>query len=778
MRDLWRLRGQVLAVAMVIASGIAVMVMSLSAMEALDETARAYYERYRFAHVFATAKRVPERIARRIELIPGVQSVETRIADVAILDIAGFEEPVLGQVISIPEREEAVLNRLALRSGRLVGPDRPDEVVLNEPFAEAHGLAVGDQLHAVLNGHRRTLDVVGIALSPEFVYAIGPGALMPDDQRFGVLWMGREALAAAFDLDGAFNDVAISILRGTEPKEVVDRLDTILARYGGTGAYERADQISNWFLMNEIEQLHTMSTVLPAIFLAVAAFLTNMVLARLIATERSEIGLLKAFGYSDWAVSWHYVKLVAGMVALGAAMGWAVGFWLGYYNTRIYADFYQFPFLYFHPGSQVFVGAAAISLAAAMMGALGAVRWAAALAPAEAMQPPAPPRFRQSGLSILLARWLDQPTRIILRQIVRWPLRAFLTTTGIAMSVAVLIMAFQWLDAINHMIEVNFFQAQRQDITLGLAEPESLDTLQELVRLPGVMAAEPFRGVRARLRNGNYTKRESIQGVLEDARLNPVYDTDLGPVTVPAGGLVISSKLAEVLKVGRGDLVTVEVLEGRRPVRDLRVLATFDTYIGTPAYMEISDLNRMMGEGPRISGAQLLVDAQERPALYRKFKTTPKIAAVSLRRAAVDMFNETMGRMMLIFISFFVGFAATLAVGTTYNSARIALSERGRDLATLRVLGFSRAEVSYILLGEVALLTVAAMPLGCLLGYVLAATIVSAFDTELFRVPMVIEPSTYGYAVILGLLAAALTAALVRLRVNRLDLIAVLKTRE
>ena len=310
LRDLWRLRGQVLAIALVVASGVAVLVMSLVSIEALEETAAAYYERYRFAQVFAEVKRAPEKLVRRIADIPGVQSVETRIVKLATLDLAGFEEPVTGQLISIPERGESVLNRLALRAGRLVAPGRVDEVVLSEPFAEAQDFAPGDHLHAILNGRKRRLEVVGIALSPEYVYAIGPGQLLPDNEHFGVLWMGREALEAAFDLDGAFNEISLSLLRNTRPEDVIERLDKLIGRYGGIGAYDRADQISNWFLMNEIEQLKSMASILPTVFLAVAAFLSNMVLTRLIATERGEIGLMKAFGYSNLEVGWHYVKLV------------------------------------------------------------------------------------------------------------------------------------------------------------------------------------------------------------------------------------------------------------------------------------------------------------------------------------------------------------------------------------------------------------------------------------------------------------------------------------
>jgi putative ABC transport system permease protein len=778
-RDLWRLKGQVLAVAMVVASGVGVLVMSLSALDSLEETAEAYYERYRFAHVFANVKRAPQRLVRRIEEIPGVQAVETRISKYAILDLEHFVEPAIGRLISIPERGESVLNRLALREGRLVAPGRENEVVLSEPFAEAHGYRPGDRFDVVMNGHKRTLEVVGIALSPEFVYSIGPGALMPDDERFGVGWMGRRALEAAYDLDGAFNDVSLTLLRGVQPEPVIERLDQLLERYGGTGAYARADQISNWFLMNEIKQLETVSSVLPAIFLAVAAFLTNMVLARMIATERSEIGLMKAFGYSDLEVGWHYTKMVIAMTAVGVVLGWAVGAWLGQVNTRIYAEFYRFPFLFYRANPAVFGLGALVSLAAALAGTIGAVRHAAALPPAEAMRPPAPPVYKRSWVSdTRLARWLDQPTRIILRQIARWPGRAALTSAGVGLAVGVLVMAHQWLDSIEHIVDVYFYQAQRQDMMVGLVESQSRAAVFEFERLPGVMAAEPMRIVSADFRVATRSHRGAIEGVRPDATLHLVYDAKGEIIEVPPEGLVLSTKLAEKLGVGVGDSVWIEVREGRRPVRQVPVVRLFETYIGMSAYMDLRALDRMLLERPSVEYVNLLIDKAAEPALLAELKNLPEVSGVMMRRAAVDTFHDTMAETLLIYVGFFTGFAGALGFGVVYNSARIALSERGRELATLRVLGFSRIEISYILLGEVGLLVFVALPLGCLMGLGLAWVMTAAFETELYRVPLVIEPSTYGVSVLIALAATTISAALVRRRLDRLDLIAVLKTRE
>ncbi|WP_041375861.1 ABC transporter permease [Polymorphum gilvum] len=779
MRDLVHLKGQVLAIAVVIATGVGMMVMSLGNIQSLEATAEAYYERYRFADVFATVKRAPKDLARRIADLPGVQSVEPRIVRYALLDIAGFDAPVTGLLSSLPRGGQPLLNRLALQQGRLPDPLRPEEAVLNARFAEAHGLGLGDSLQAVINTRKRTLRVVGVALSPEHSYAIGPGMLMPDDKRYGVLWMGEAALAGAFDLDNAFNDVSLTLLPGTDPEAVIDRLDLLLERYGGTGAYARKDQLSNWFLQSEIDQLSTMAALLPSIFLAVAAFLTNVVVDRLIAIERGVVGLLKAFGYSDLEVGWHYIKLVMAIAVIGIVLGSGLGALLGHYMTSLYADFYSFPFLLFRPQPDSFLIAGGFSLAAALLGTASAVWRAVRLAPAEAMRPPSPPVFTRTALSrSWIAAQLDQPTRMIFRQVLRWPLRSGLTVLGIAMAVAVLIISLQWADSINRLVDIQFFASQRQDATISLAEVRSSQVEHSFRAMPGVMAVEGERSVAARARSGPREKRISLTGVPAEQSLTLIYDETIGAVGTPEDGLVLSRKLAEILDVRLGDRVTLEVLEGRRPVLEVPVVRIFDTYLGYPAYIRLEALNRMMGERPAVNTVHLLFDDARRAELFARLKDTPGVAFVNLREAAVATFHETMAETLLIFTGLFSGFAAALAIGVVYNAARIALSERAREFATLRVIGFTRFEISYILLGQSLLLALLAMPIGCVIGYLLATYLAAAFDTELFRIPAVVEPSTYGYAVLVTLAAAAGAALMVRRRLDHLDLIAVLKTRE
>lgn len=778
-RDLWHIRGQVLAIALVVGCGVATLTMSLGAMDSLDEALSAYYERNRFADVFARVKRAPERLAERIAQIPGVKQIETRIVENVTLDVPGMLEPATGRLVSIPETRRPALNDLVIRRGRYIAPGRVDEVLLGAAFAEAHGFAPGDSLFAIINGRKRRLQIVGIALSPDHIYAIGGGFLTPDDRRFGVLWMGREALAAAFDLDDAFNDLSLTLLRGASAPAVIDALDTLLDPYGGFAAHDRDDHVSHAFVSNEMDEARNMARIVPPIFLAVAAFLLNVAVSRLIEAERGQIGLLKACGYGGIAIGWYYIKLILVVVALGLLIGFVAGGYLGRTITEIYTMHFQFPYLYYRPNPDVYVIAASVALGTAIVATVGGVWRAIRLPAAVAMRPPAPAVYRRGLLdTALFGAALGGPARMILRHILRWPGRAAVTTLGLSLGVGILVAVMFFYDAIDHMVETYFHSAQRQDVTLSFVEAQPDSILDEVRRLPAVMAAEPYRAVATRLRHGHLVERRAIVGLASDGELHRVLDRTLLPISMPEKGLVLSGALADLLNVGRGDRLTVEVLEGKRPLRQISVSAVVEEYIGTPVYMDRLALSEIMEEAPAVSGVYLQVDSQNVDALYRELKSIPAVAAITSHTAALKTFRETMAETIYIMISFYIVFGALIAGGVVYNSGRILLSDLARDLASLRVLGFTRFEVSYILLGELAILTLLALPLGCLVGYGLARIMVSTFQTELFRIPLIVTPGTYAFAVTVVIVTAVVTGLAVRRRLDKLDLVAVLKTRE
>lgn len=778
-RDLWAMKTQAFAIALVMAAGIATFVMSVGMVASLEETRDAYYERSRFADVFLGLKRAPESLKQQIENIPGVRQVETRVVVGATLDIADMIEPATGLLISIPERSEPLLNILHIRAGRSVEPYRESEVVVAEAFAEAHELVPGDKISAIISGRKRQLDIVGIALSPEHIYSMAPGGLFPDNRRYGVMWMGREALEAAHDMDGAFNDAAIALSPGANLEEVIQKVDSLTRRYGGLGAYGREDQVSDRFVDNEMDQLRAMAVVIPAIFLAISGFLLHTVLSRMINLEREQIGALKALGRTNREVAWHYGKIGLVIAATAYGLGVAMGSWFGYGLAEMYTQFFRFPALTFtlHPADYVLVGL--LSLAIALLGVWTPVRKALRLPPAEAMRPAPPADYRPTVLERLgLHARLLPVTRMIVRHLERQWQRAAVSCLGIAAAVAVLIAASFTLDSLDFILDVQFNRAEREDITVSLIEPQSRRAFFEIAHFPGVMSAEPYRAVPARLRFRNFKERVVIQGALAEGDLHRMLDVSLDPIPVTPGGILLSDKLAQLLHADVGDRLTIEILEGHRPIRELQISGIFEQYLGLSALMEIGALNELMLEGPNISGAWLSVDSELLGNFHGRIKETPEIAGISMRQAAILSFLDTMAENLVRMTLVNIAFAAIIAFGVVYNAARISLSERARELASLRVLGFSRQEISYILLGELAIIVLAAIPLGWLLGYGLAWMTVQSLDTELFRVPLIIDKSTYGMAGVTVLVAAALSALVVRHRLDHLDLVAVLKTRE
>ncbi len=779
LRDIVRLWPQALAIALVMAAGVATLILAVGAHASLSETRAAYYERNRFADIFADVTRAPRSVAAEIAQIAGVGAVETRTSKIALLDLPQVLEPASAQFVSVPDFRDQVLNRLTLRQGRYPIPADDREVVVSEPFANAHGYAIGSTFHAILNGQKRELRIVGIALSPEFIYALGPGDLMPDDRRFGIVWMSERALAAAYDLEGAFSSVTVKLLRGASEGAVIERLDTILAPYGGQGAHGRDDQMSHAFLDAELTQLEAMSRILPPIFLIVSAFLVNMTLARLITLEREQIGLLKALGYGSVAVGLHYFEFVALIALIGIGIGIGAGTWLGVGMTRLYGDFFHFPFLIFEKDPAIYLVASGITLAAAVIGALKAVYDVVRLPPAVAMTPPAPARYRRGFVDRSLARMgASQGIVMVIRHLVRFPVRSIGGMLGIALSVAILVGSMWTFGSVDFMIDTTFHRAERQDATITFAGERRAAAAREIARLPGVMAAEPYRAIPVKLRNGHLERRVAITGKPPQTDLSRVLDLDYEPITLPESGLAVGAALADILQLRRGDLVEARILTGDRRTVMIPVSAIIHGDLGLMTFADIATVNALMRESDLISGVHLTFDPLASEELFTALKAIPAASFVALQRVSLEKFRETLAENILIMVSVYVTFAAIIAFGVVYNFARISLSEQARELASLRVLGFTRAETSWILLSELAVLTILAQPVGWLIGYGFALALVAGFDSELYRVPFVLNRDVYAMASLVVIGATLVSALVVRRRVDNLDMIAVLKTRE
>lgn len=779
LRDLTRMKGQVVAVSLVMACGLAMMIMTRSLILTLEGTRDAYYQRNSMADVFGSLKRAPLSMVGQLARVPGVAAIEPRVVVDATLDLPGVDEPATAHIVSIPDDRPMVLNQVFLRTGRMPEKDARREAVVSEAFAMANKIGPGDSVVAVINGRRDELVITGIGLSPEFVFEARAGETLPDNKRYGVFWMNYHAVAVAYDMDGAFNDFCVDLAPGAQAGPAISEMDRLLANYGAFGAYTRRDHASASRLEDELRVLHALSVAYPVVFLSVAAFMVNALLARLIRLQREQIAQLKALGYSSWNVGWHFLKFAFVIVILGTIIGGFAGRFMGGGLVNLYTMFFKFPSLHFQMDHSALGLALGVSACACALGVASVVWQAVKLPPAEAMRPEPPVDFKPSFFErIGLTRWFSPAFRMALRNIERRPLQATFTVAGLSLATGLMVLPGSMADSIDYLLTYQWNDVQRQDVVAFLREPGSPNALHDLEHLPGVMRAEPLRSVQARIRYGHHSRKLGITGMPRDADLNRLLDSKGRQIALPAEGIVMSAKLAEILGAKLGDLVAVEVIEGRRTKRNVPIRGLIEDFAGVAAYMDIDALRRFVLEGATINGAYLSVDQNRWSDFMREIKDTPRAAIVLVKKDQLAAFRNTTGQSIGIIQKLYLTLAVIVAFGVVYNSARIALSERSRDLATLRVVGFSQKEVAAVLLGELTLLVLAALPVGLLFGRGLATFIIKAISTETVRMPLTISTFTMANAVLVVMIAALCSFAVVSRMLRKLDLVGVLKARD
>lgn len=778
LRDLLGQKSQVLAIALVLACGIATLIMARGTLHTLQDTRAQFYRSQGFGEVFVSLKRAPQRLLDQLREWPAIRAFDHRVQSPARLELPDFDEPVRGLVLSVPATSATGLNRLYLRAGRWPDPVRDDEVLLTEGFAQAHGLRAGDGFTLRLHGRTRSVRVVGVALSPEFVYQLEAGAAFPDFKRFAVLWMAREPLARALDMDGAFNQLSLILRQGSSEQALLERLDRLLEPYGGTGAVARVDQTSHKFLSVQFDQLAVLTTMLPSVFLAVAAFLLHVVLARLIGAQREQIALLRAFGYRRTQILALYAGWVAAIVLLAAVLGCVLGQLLGEQLTALYRNFYRFPSLQYAFDWQVAGLAISLGTAAAALGATQSLRAIMQLAPAQAMRPPAPLRFRRALLESLLPAWLRSlHLRMLLRHLERHPWRTLLGICGIALACAVLMISVFQNDAFTRMVDQQFGLAQRNDLAVYFYERRAIGSLHALERITGVRRVEPVRAQLVWFRHGGKAIRARIEGYASDATLKRVLGRG-NLLPIPSHGIILTAHMARALGVSAGQTVEVEALDGARSRFQVRVAATTPEPISQQGVMRLDTLNRLLGDGQAVNGALLDIDARQQQAIYERLEAFAQIASIGSRSVSIHNFYDTMARALLTFTWIATALAAIIAFGVLYNSARVMLTERARELATLRVLGYTPQQTARVLTLELWALTLCALPVGLLTGLGLCHVLVANMSNDLMRVPAWITGATFAAA--LGVVLLASWAAVLDLarRVRRLDPVHALKVRE
>lgn len=782
LRDMWQARGQALAVAVVVACGVAVYIAIGSAYRNLLLTRDSYYEEYRFADFEIYVDRAPRSAVFKLESIPGVRKARARIVQDVNVDVPGIDESRTGRIVSMPEKQTPVLNDIFMLDGRYFEPGQLNEVILSKRFAEANGLSLGDSIEVSLDRKKHALNIVGLALSPEYVYLIrNVQELVPSPERFGILWVPEDFAETALDLREACNNLVGTVDNPEGIDLILDEAGEILESYGVFAKTGREDQISHRFVTDEIKGLGVNAKVTPAIFLGISALIILVLLTRMVRQERTEIGLLKAYGYSDIAVASHYLKYAIVLSGIGCLAGFVLGQYLANAMIKMYIQFYEFPILRARMYPFILAQSMGIALGFAVLGAMVAATRAAAVRPAESMRPPAPGFGTRTFLERIDSVWkrLSFTNKMIARNLARSPLRSSFNAFGVAISCLVLMIGFFSSNAMDYMIQFQFTEVQREDMTVNLTREMGKDALYEFQRFDHVRRVEPVLLYPFTLRNGWREKDVVIMGISGDSVLQRLMDSDKNVISIQGEGVVLPAYLAKQLGVEAGDYLETEPLMGRlKNKKSVRVRGISQQYLGSSVYMTIDALSRVIDEPFAMNALHVQTEAGGEDALNTFLKDVATVAAVAVKARMLESLLATLAMSMKIMNTIMVGFAGAIAFAIIYNVTAVSLAERERELASLRVLGFTQQEVGAILYRENFVLAVLGIMFGLPLGVSMCGLMVHAYTTDLYRFPFYIAPSSYMITSVLAAGFVGLANLAVRRRISRLDMVEVLKSRE
>jgi putative ABC transport system permease protein len=784
LRELRSSVGLLLAVGSIMSIGVSAYVALGSAYRNLSVAKSLYYSTGRMADFVVDLKKAPLADVAAVAELPGVVEIRPRIQFMAVVDVEGSVEPVNGIVLSLPDRRRPVIDDIVLKQGGYFTDVRDNEVIINDAFARAHKLYPGMWIHLILNNRRQELFIVGTAISSEFTYLVGPGSIVPDSRRLGVFYLKQKFSEDVFDFKGACNQIVgtLSPHQAEHPQETLRRIEGLLDSYGVLNAIPLSEQPSNRFLSNEIMGLRAFGVINPVIFLAVAALVLNVLMSRLAEQQRVVVGTLKALGYSDAAVFGHFVKfgLIVGLVS--GIGGCALGYFLAAGMTAMYDTFFEFPTLEnrFYP--DIFIQGLLIGVVCGVLGSWHGARNVLKLEPAVAMRPKPPEIGGSVGIERIGWFWnrLSFGWRMAVRNVFRHRLRTiaglFASSMGATLSVNAILLAVES----RYMVDFQFEMIQRSDVDLVFKDERSLAALDEARKLPGVDRAEPLFDVACTFMNGSHTRKGGITGVRRDAVLTRPRDTAGLPLRIPDSGLLLTRKMASILHVKKGDVILIRPTKGARETHTVRVAEIADSFLGVAVYADIDYLAKLLGEEAAVNGVQLLVKPGDESyrALYGEIKQMPAVQSLSARADVIRNVNETLVKNQNVFIGLLVLFAGVIFFGSVLNSSLVSLAERRREVATLQVLGYGPWQVGSLFLRESMAVNFAGTLLGLPLGYLLNYGIVTAYDTEMFRIPIV-DP-TKVWMVVIGLgIAFGLAAHLVVQRsIHRMDWLDALKTRE
>lgn len=783
-RDLYARKGSFLSLVMILTIGLGIYVGMGSVWYDLDGARARYYRQQRLADFWIDMKRMPEGQLYRAATVPNVQAVRGRVHVGALLDVDGPDELFSGTVISMPAQRRPVLNDVLLRSGMWFSSPDAEEAILNDSFAEANGIQTGDRIKVLLMDQEHEVLVVGTAMSPEFVYLLPPGgALAPDPARFGVVYMPERFLQDAADLRGAYNEI-IGRVHNDDKTEVDNALALIgdrLDAYGVVNSTPKEHQASYRFLADELRGLRVMAFLVPGLFITVAAMILNVLLSRVIAQQRVIVGTLRALGYTRGQIMTHFVGFGLSVGVLGGLFGLALGQWMQGGMVRLYKQFFALPNLeqHFYPG--VNISAWLAVLVFALLGTMLAVRKAARLEPAEAMRPPPPEKGGRMPLEHIGFIWqlLSFRWKMISRAIYRNPLRSTAGILATAISTALICSTIAMQDSIDFMMEFQFREVAHQDVTISFRDPEGFRALREVQDFPGVSSVEPQLGIACDFQHGPHRRRSGITALPQNPRLYTPLDSNKNSIPIPDRGIILSEALAKILHAEVGSVLNVRPLIGERKQVEAPVVAVVPTYMGLDAYAGIDYISGLIGEDLVVNTVQTrFYGGAPRQPFNREVRQLRTVIGTDDRERAFRQLDETFGETNQIMVSITILFAGLIAFGSVFNAALVSLSEREREVGTFRVLGYTPLQITAIFAGETFVLNVIGIGLGMVFGIGLVHLFSLAYSSELFRLPVVLDPSAFLVSGLLMISFTSFSQLIVYRMIRRFPWLTVLKVKE
>jgi putative ABC transport system permease protein len=783
LRTIWATRGQVAAVVAVMVCGIACYICMSSLHLDLLLTRDTYYADYRFADFEIQLERAPRSSLFKLEEIPGVRQIRGRIVEDVKVELEGEPKAKFGRMVSIPDTQGNILNNIIVESGRYFEPGAQNEVIISEQFAEANGLRLGDTIHATMDGKKHSLKMIGTAQSPEYVYIIrNVQELVPSPERFGIFWVPDDFAESALNMESSVNSIVGAVENPEFLDGILDTADTQLNAYGIFAKTKRENQLSNRFLSDEITNLGISAKVMPTIFLGIASLVIMIILNRMVKNERTQIGLMKAYGHTNLTIALHYIQYALMLSVTGCIGGFILGQFLAGKMIVMYNEMaFSFPYLKSQIYPNILARSMGIAVLFSLFGAIVAARRAARIKPAESMRPEAPKSGRRTLLERAEKLWarLSFTWKMVVRNIARHKFRASLNTFGVVVSCILLVFGFFTIDAINFVMDYEYFKSKKHDVQVNFFIERGKEAVHEARRFDHVRRAEPLLQYPFTATNGWHSKDIVVIGFPRDTEMRKLYDINENEVDIGESGLVLTDKLAAMLDVNVGDYLELKPMMGKvTKGKKVRVSQVVQQYFGTAGYMNINALSRVLDEPYAMNAVLLSTEAGMADELNETLEEVPAVASIELKNDAYDSLKDTMGQSigMMGFITIF--FAGIIAFSIIYNITAVSLAERERELASLRVLGFTKEEVGRVLYNENILLGILGIIIGIPAGVNLCRLLAKLFDTEMIRLPFYISTRTILIAAFVSAFFIFISNMAIHRKIHKLDLIETLKERE